>query len=517
MSVATAIAPAITTPPETFAERIAREDRADRLRGALTLTGLVMVTVFLAMAMRVPEAALSCYILFFAHRDNAGDSIMTAVRLSAAATLAILLAIPLLNAVKGDPMLRLAAIAGFAFLGMFLSQASRLGPLAATAGFVFAFMLTLVDLIPVPELMSQAMRWMWVVLVLPLGLMAVWAALAGVRPEVLLRRQIARREAASDVPHTPEAQRLLDEGLARSDEWLKFARILGAARGADAEALARADDDSYFRLALAEAGAAPRASSGSSAPEKAPLFRPDAFSDPRHLRFALKCLVAVLITYGFYAAFNLFSIHTAMITVFYVALGSRGETHHRLALRLIGCLIGAVAGILVMTLLMPWMTDIGHLLIVTGAVTFVAAWIALGGERVSYAGWQMALCFYLVVLAGFSPPASIDASLSRIIGILFGSAVVWFVFTALWPVHARDDAQAALAELSAALASNPPATNGREVARLREPLARARRLAGLAVLERQPGLAQELAEATAQLHFYLRQSHAKEGDHVQAA
>lgn len=479
-----------------------------RLQGALTITGQVMATVLVAMAIRMPEAALACYLLFFAARDNAGDSIFTALKLIVAASAGILLAVLLLNLLLDEPMLRLAALATFTFVGMFLSQASRLGPLAATAGFVFAFLLTLVDVVPVPELMAQAMRWMWVVVALPLGLMALWAALAGPRPAGLLGARIRARQAALVTPASPATRDLLDEGLTPSDDWLKFARILGETRGAQAYALAQADDDSYFRLALAEAGLglariAALPPTNPAPPVKEPLLRPDAFSDPRHLRFAAKVLIAVLVTYGFYTAFDLFSIHTAMITCFYVALGTRAETHHRIMLRMTGAVLGAVAGIAVMGLLMPRMTDIGHLLLVVGAVTFIAAWIALGGNGVAYAGWQMALCFYLVVLDGFGPPTEISAATARVVGVLVGSGVIWVVFTALWPESARRDALTAIDELDARLEAGHVPVNGRDIAQLREPLARARRLADIAVLEREAGLDAALAAAEGRYHAFL--------------
>lgn len=481
--------------------------RPGRLNGALTITGLVLVTATLAMALRVPEAALSCYLIFFAYRDNAGDSLFTALRLTAAATLAVVLAIWLLRGVIEEPMLRIAALAFFSYAGMFLSQTSRLGPLAGTAGFVFAFMLTLVDVLPSTELLNRGLEWIWVVLALPMGLMGFWAALAGPRPLALAQARIAARRHALADPHGQAAQALLDEGMTPLDEYRKFARLLGEARGAEAESLARQADDSYFRLAQAEAGMIPLASAGAPPPVKEPFLIPGAFSDPRHARFALKVLAAVLITYGFYTAFGMFEIHTAMITCFYVALGTRGETHHRILLRLSGALMGAVAGFAAMLWLMPMVDDVGGLVVLLAPPTFLAAWIGLGSERISYAGWQLALCYFLVVLTGFAPPTGVSAATDRIIGILFGGAVIWAVFAALWPEFARDDAREAIAELDAALAAcaAPPRT-GREIAALRAPLARARRLAEMARYEREADLTPEIDAAAARYRRFLRTS-----------
>ncbi|WP_372839040.1 FUSC family protein [Phaeovulum sp.] len=478
--------------------------RDGRLAGALTITGLVLVTSTLAMALRVPEAALSCYLIFFAYRDNAGDSIYTALKLAMAASLGVFLGVLLLRGVIEDPMLRLAALLGATFLGMFLSQASRLGPLAGTAGFVFAFLLTLVDVVQVPELMNRALEWVWVVVVIPLGLSALWAGLAGRRPLRCAENRIVARTLALADPHGSAAQTLLDEGMGPVDDYREFARLIGESRGEEAARLAYRADDSFYRLALAEAGVFPRHSQTASPPEPVPFFVPHAFSDPRHLRFALKVALAVLITYAFYTAFGLFEIHTAMITCFYVALGTRGETHHRIALRITGALLGAVAGFITMLWLMPQVDDIGGLLLLLFFPTFIAAWIGLGSEKISYAGWQLALCFFLVVLAGFGPPTGVSTAIERVIGILFGSGVIMVVFAVLWPESARDDALEAIDEMDKTLATASPPRCGRDIAKLRTPLALAIRLSKMARYERTADLAPQIAAAEARYHAFIR-------------
>lgn len=76
-------------------------------------------------------------------------------------------------------------------------------------------------------------------------------------------------------------------------------------------------------------------------------------------------------------------------------LGTVGETLHKAALRLSGCIVDAVFGIGTIVLLMPLMTDLGQLLLLVAAVTFLAAWIGFGSERIAHAGWQLGLAFYL--------------------------------------------------------------------------------------------------------------------------
>lgn len=477
-----------------------------RLRGTLEITGLCLLVTALCMAWRVPEAALSCYLIFFAHRDNAGDMILNAIKLVMAASLGIVLAVPLLGFVVDSPMARLAAIALFTFLGMYLSQASALGPMAATAGFVFAFALTLYDVIPVPEVLTRALTWMWVVVTLPMLCMALWAVAGGVSPQARVRQVIAARRAACADPHGAQAARLLDDGMERTDTLLRLARLTGGAGAA--RALARPADESYRQLALARAGVAPAARGAPPRtlppPGKPALLQPDIATNPDYHRFAIKVLIAVLATYGLYTAGGLFEIHTAMITCFYVALGTQAETVHKMTLRLVGCVMGVVAGALVLRFAMPHLTDLGHLLLIVGLGCLPAAWLAVGPERISYAGWQMALCYFLVVLGGFGPQTDLAAATDRLLGILIGATVVWAVFASLWPAPAAEKVEDAVARMDAGLAVMPAPRSGRDLAALRAPLAEASRLADLRAYERASVPLACLTRAEARLNAHLR-------------
>jgi len=127
-------------------------------------------------------------------------------------------------------------------------------------------------------------------------------------------------------------------------------------------------------------------------------------------------------------------IHTCVITAFFVALGTVGDTLHKATLRFVGCLIGAGLGLGAILLLMPLMTDLGDLFLLLAPITLLAAWVGYGSERISYAGWQIGLAFYLVVLQGYGPTISMYTARDRTIGILFGNIVVFVIFTTIWPV-----------------------------------------------------------------------------------
>ena len=184
-----------------------------------------------------------------------------------------------------------------------------------------------------------------------------------------------------------------------------------------------------------------------------PLLANDAFSNPDYVRFALKTTLAAFACYFFYTSVDWFGIHTAMVTCYFVALGSVGETIHKLTLRIVGCLIGATLGMATILFVMPYMTDIGHLALVVGAVCFFAGWIALGSDRISYMGWQIALAFCLCTLDSFGPSDDLVAGRDRIIGIVIGNLVMSVVFSTLWPSGVAKAAGRAAARAACALAN----------------------------------------------------------------
>ncbi|MFE0014703.1 FUSC family protein [Mesorhizobium sp. NPDC059054] len=475
----------------------------------------VLVTVT-AMALQVPEAALSCYLVFFASRADAGTGIITAAGVLIGATFGIGLGILCLMVVADSPMLRLGLVAFFTFAGMYLAQASKAGPPLGTVAMVFAFVMTLYDIVPIAELLVRALAWMWVVVFFPMIYLIALNVVAGRSPARLLRNEVAERlESATELIDGGDqrgqrrAGQLLAAGNGEVGKYRVFSRILslmnqkeamrsgelaeasfalltlalarsvggeGFGQGCAVAAVALREQASDIRARRLRATTEAKIPNGldpdiarlidriariqSKAHEPRPLpageqegfFASDAFTNPVYTQFALKTLLAVMITYITYTALNWFEIHTAMITCFMVALGSTGETMHKLTLRIIGCLIGGAMAFTSTVWLVPHMTDIGHLALLVGAASFIAAWVSVGSERISYMGWQIALCFFLVVLHGFGPSLDTDAARDRIIGIIFGNVVVWLVFSTIWPVSVGAGVRKHLASGISALA-----------------------------------------------------------------
>ena len=149
----------------------------------------------------------------------------------------------------------------------------------------------------------------------------------------------------------------------------------------------------------------------------------------------MKVTFCALICYLTYTALQWQDIHTAMITCYVAALGTVGETVHKLVLRIAGCLVGALLGCAAIFFLMPHMNNIGQLMALVFAGCTLAAWVAQGSQRIAYAGVQIGLAFLLTVLQGFGPDVHISVALDRVYGILLGNVVVFLVFTQVWPMN----------------------------------------------------------------------------------
>ncbi len=194
-------------------------------------------------------------------------------------------------------------------------------------------------------------------------------------------------------------------------------------------------------------------SSGKAAKHEAALFVPDAFSNPDHARFALKTAIAAVSAYIIYTGADWAGIRTALITCFFVAQSTLGETLHKLTLRLGGALIGGLIGGLCIVYALPQMTDIGDLSLLIAVVSAVCAWVATSSERLAYAGMQMALAFFLGVLQGYGPSTDLTVLRDRMVGIVLANVLMSLVFSVLWPTSAATQARKGLAAALRALGS----------------------------------------------------------------
>ncbi len=460
-----------------------------RLEMTLHIALLCGLTAVVAMTLQMPLALLSCYLIFLMYRDNAGENILIGVGLILASTILIALSILLMMFVADEPALRLAMMGAVTFGSMWLARASKLGEPAGLIGFILVFVLSFYDYVAMPELVLRGLGWVWMVVFVPMVLLIALNALVGRSPLRLVRKRLRERlfEAArlAEGGNPDPTDRLLHEGNGPAEKHTRMALLLAQVSRKEQERLMAQLAASFSLLATAQAAA----SADRPEPEVAPTLRrmaestepctapgggpiaeatrafaavrdsgkpaapapseaggsflkPDAFKNPAYTRFALKVLLAVFLTYALYTSIGLFEIHTAMVTCFVVALGTSGETFHKSTLRIIGCLIGAVMGAFAVYFAMPYLWDPGHLFLLIATGSLVAGWVATGSYRVQYAGFQIALAFFICVLPGspldFGPNYDLSDAAYRVLGIIIGISIMGLVFSSIWPERASD-------------------------------------------------------------------------------
>jgi multidrug resistance protein MdtO len=182
-----------------------------------------------------------------------------------------------------------------------------------------------------------------------------------------------------------------------------------------------------------------------TARRKPSLFVADAFSNPRHVQFAIKVTLAGMLGYLFYTASDYYGIHTVFYTPLIIALASTGATIHKGFLRVVGCMIGGALGLICSIWVIPRFETLGTFLFVVFCVHGLAAWVAIGHDRISYVGLQIALAFDLGFLQGYGPPENIDPLRDRFIGIVIGICIATTVFALIWPESAEWSARERLA------------------------------------------------------------------------
>lgn len=209
----------------------------------------------------------------------------------------------------------------------------------------------------------------------------------------------------------------------------------------------------------------PAAPAPTPVPPAAGFLARDAFSNAEHVHFALKTTVAAMTCYIAYSLLDWPGIHTCLITCYIVSLGTLADSVEKFTLRIAGTLIGAALGTFAMVFVLPSFISIEALLAIVVAGAFLAAWVAVGSPRVAYAGFQMAFAFFLCVIQGTGPAFDLTIARDRVIGILFGNAVVYVVSAHFWPVsiagRVKGNLSAAIRDLGLMLGAESEAARRR--------------------------------------------------------
>jgi multidrug resistance protein MdtO len=208
-----------------------------------------------------------------------------------------------------------------------------------------------------------------------------------------------------------------------------------------------------------------------ASPRSHGVFATDAFTNPVHVRHAVKVTLAAMSCYVLYALWDWPGIHTAMITCYIVALGTAAETVEKLSLRIVGCIAGAALGLAAILFVLPSISAITGLLLVVAGGMLLACWVAAGDARISYAGFQIGFAFLLCVLQGSAPGFDLVVARDRVIGVLLGTMVSYAVFTRIWPVPVSGAIDPAIARLLALMRRSANASAGARQALLTKAMA----------------------------------------------
>src|ERR1700733_5080738 len=170
------------------------------------------------------------------------------------------------------------------------------------------------------------------------------------------------------------------------------------------------------------------------------IFVADAFSNPEHLKFVLGGTLAAMICYVLYVALDWPGISTSVTTCVFTALSNVGVSRQKQVLRIAGAVLGGfVFGLGAQIFILPNIDSVVGLAVLFAVVTAVAAWVSTSSTRLSYAGLQIALAFYLINLSEFRIQTSLTLGRDRAVGVLLGIFAMWLVFERLYPHPAGDE------------------------------------------------------------------------------
>lgn len=493
--------------------RLLRDPAPGRLAYSIRIAAACTTVVLVGEIWQVPDLAVPALVTLILWQQDRVTNALAGLALNILIVLLLALVYGLVRLTLDHPMGIAIIVALLSFGFFFLGSASKLKPVSYMLGLIVVYGLIAIDQVPVGEVITRALLYTDLFLAVPGAVMIVLGLLICPSPKTLLTRRIAARLRMTidllhyrDQPTRERAADMLRAGVKSMLSNVKMAGLEKVWSRHDLAALTQAAYASVGTLSLAEAAvrrqeAAPDdliatlsdmaaifesgdypahitrppvpADSAAlaamasllpgfttppetAAPQekgKSGFFFPDAFTNPDHVRFAVKGTAAVMTAYFLFKILDWQGIHTMIITCFIVALPTMGEMIAKLTLRIVGALIGGAIGIAAIIGVMPHLNDITGFLVLIFVVSLFAAWIKTGDARISYAGFQIGLAFFLTDLKGYGPTTDMATARDRIVGILLGNFLTYAMFTSFWPASAYDHVGEKLRTIAKALAA----------------------------------------------------------------
>ena len=196
------------------------------------------------------------------------------------------------------------------------------------------------------------------------------------------------------------------------------------------------------------------------------LLVADAFTNPEHVRFAIKGCLAASLCYAIYMLLGWPGISAAVTTCFLTALNTTGSSHQKQIFCITGALAGGAAAMLAQIFILPWVDSIAGFTVLFLVVSFAASWLITSGPRLSYFGDRFALAYFLINLSEFTIQTSLTPARDRVVGVLLGLTMMWLVFDQLWGAPAIVEMKRACVSLlrSVARLARAPLSNNLQVA-----------------------------------------------------
>src|SRR5215468_10127249 len=251
-----------------------------RLGDSVRVVIVVLIVVAISETFRIPDIALSAFLVLFLSGREAASTVRTALISGIAVVLAIFAPLTVFMLSLSEPALRIPLMAVMTFGAMFLSRALPLGPVFFVAGFIIAYGLTLGDevlglalqpatagnapqfelpeiaFVPPEEALVRFLLWLSLAIVVPVALVIAANLLTGRDPALLLRRALAERLSASArfCAGEREAERALEaqafEGTAGLRKLHDLAGLLHRGRGRRGWSASLIDDIARLGLLL---------------------------------------------------------------------------------------------------------------------------------------------------------------------------------------------------------------------------------------------------------------------------
>jgi len=245
------------------------EPSRERLELALRLTLICGLTTVATAYYRLPEPALTAYLVFFLNRPARTTSLIMNVALVVLISIVIGLIFLLAMVVADAPAWRVVAMALSSAAFLFLASASKLRPVGPILALIVAYALDLLGSIPQGELATRALLYAWLFVAVPAGVSLVVNLVLAPGPRRLAQAAIAERlRVASALLRGPDGPQLKafarhrEAGATEILEWLHLAQVERTLPEAVAPHLAAAATATPVILLLADALRRDRATPG---------------------------------------------------------------------------------------------------------------------------------------------------------------------------------------------------------------------------------------------------------------